>query len=294
MLMRQKGISLVEFMVAVLISGIIMIAVGQIYVHSKGTYTWTMRQADAQESLRMAEYFLAFDIRQAGYRACGGEPVNRLRDPELFPNLRIKAWSSAPPEYLDPDEVKAGTHVIAVSFAQTTMAGVIEPWMPTPAGALHVNTGSDVEKGDILLVTNCRESDIFQVAGSEDPITSGTIAHNTGGAVDPGNASRFLSTSYEGDAQLYRMVTHIYYVSPQNVLMRLWIKKGTFVAEDLVGHISDLQTTFILKKNGGYTRATPDSVVEWQDVDSVYLQVSADFPPARPFRFSEILHLRNR
>ena len=294
--MKSKGFSLIELMIALTIASIIILAVASIHQTSYSTYRHTTRQSDAQEAGRMANYLLAFDIRNAGYRACGPAPANRLRDPDFFlqgMNTRLQGWEVAPAEYFDPGEVKAGTDVIAITYAELINVGVVEPYMPTPSAAIHISTGSDIEQGDVLLITDCKKSDIFQVTASFDPQTSGTIGHGTGRVVDPGNAQKELSGVYEGDTQIYRLVTHLYYVSPKDVLMRLRMVKGSFVAEDLVGHITNLQFRYRVESGSDlWQYFDAPGVSDWSKARVVDFKVVTDFP-LNPFTFRDNVQLRN-
>jgi type IV pilus assembly protein PilW len=66
----QRGVSLVELMVALVLSMILMAGVGQIYLGSKQTYRIQDGQARLQENARYALDVLNRDIRSAGYMGC--------------------------------------------------------------------------------------------------------------------------------------------------------------------------------------------------------------------------------
>lgn len=64
---EQRGFTLVEVMVAITLSLILMVGVGQIYLSSKESFRIQNELAQIQENQRIAVQFLQHDIRQAGY-----------------------------------------------------------------------------------------------------------------------------------------------------------------------------------------------------------------------------------
>lgn len=67
---RQQGASLVELMVALVLSLVLVAGVGQIYMGSKQTYRVQDGQSRLQENARAALDVLGRDIRAAGYLGC--------------------------------------------------------------------------------------------------------------------------------------------------------------------------------------------------------------------------------
>ena len=66
----QRGLTLVEVMVAITISLILLAGVMQIFISSRQTYRVQDGQARMQENGRFAVQFLTNDIRMAGHTGC--------------------------------------------------------------------------------------------------------------------------------------------------------------------------------------------------------------------------------
>ena len=93
-------------------------------------------------------------------------------------------------------------------------------------GALGPGAASTLRQGDIVLVSDCKAGDIFQIT-SANPSGTGSLGHAAGGGSIPGNAVDELmrlnrkpgtfgndTSGYGLDAVVYRLQTRHYYVAP--------------------------------------------------------------------------------
>lgn len=264
----QSGFSLVELMIALLIGLILIGGIIQIFVGSKVTYSTQAALSKIQENGRFAMSFLARDIRQAGYTGCSRNTstANTIRDA-----------SSAIPSFLDisnpvngidgmngtdafNETPIAGTDVIEVKFVDPTSACEVDKHVPNSAN-LHCNADHNFQKGEILVVTDCEHTAIFQFAKAGT--TNKIVVHGAGNSVSPGNCTKGLGTpvvctangtSYQyTNGSVMRMAAYRYYVSDtgsfnQPALYREVISNtsGTFgiQAQELVEGVEDLQILY--------------------------------------------------
>lgn len=83
-LKHQRGLSLVELMIALVLGLFLTVVLLQIFASSKATYTFSDGLARAQENARFAMEPLKRDLRQAGASTmCAGDPIT--------PNIRVDA-----------------------------------------------------------------------------------------------------------------------------------------------------------------------------------------------------------
>ncbi|TBV04698.1 prepilin-type N-terminal cleavage/methylation domain-containing protein [Phytopseudomonas dryadis] len=68
LLKGQRGLSLVELMVALLLSSFLILGVTQIYIDNKRSYLFQQGQSENQENGRFALLFLEKELARAGYR----------------------------------------------------------------------------------------------------------------------------------------------------------------------------------------------------------------------------------
>ena len=64
---RQRGFSMIELMISLVLGLIMLGAIGAIYLSSKRTYSTTESLSRSQESARFANRFVARELRMAGY-----------------------------------------------------------------------------------------------------------------------------------------------------------------------------------------------------------------------------------
>ncbi|MEO0971672.1 MAG: prepilin-type N-terminal cleavage/methylation domain-containing protein, partial [Pseudomonadota bacterium] len=88
---RQRGLSLVEVMVALLLGTFLLTGALTIYANGRGTIEVTARVARMQESARYALELLEPDIRAAGYwgTTTGTESIDGRATPADPVNLAI-------------------------------------------------------------------------------------------------------------------------------------------------------------------------------------------------------------
>lgn len=65
---HQKGLSIIELMVALLLSSLLILGVTQIYIDNKRSYLFHKGQADNSDSARFALSFMDNELNRAGFR----------------------------------------------------------------------------------------------------------------------------------------------------------------------------------------------------------------------------------
>lgn len=74
---RQRGLSMIELMVALAISSFLILGVTQIYIDNRQSYTFQQSQSENQEGSRYAMLFFQQELGKAGYRRNPSEnPIN--------------------------------------------------------------------------------------------------------------------------------------------------------------------------------------------------------------------------
>ncbi|MCF6236726.1 MAG: PilW family protein [Gammaproteobacteria bacterium] len=240
---HQTGLTLIEIMVAMVISLVLMAGVLQIFLANKKSFLVQESLSRMQENGRTAMRILADDLRMAGYWGC------RSQDISITDNL-----DNGGTGYINllGQGGLGGTNNAGLNSSDTvTLRGALSdgmrvtaPFMPTASSVLHVADASGLAKGDIMLVTNCEAGDLFQISNN-NPSASNTLNHNTGGGTSPGNNTSSMSQQYQGGAMVYQVREATYSIqagaSGEPALFRSI--NGTSAVE-LVEGIEDLQIQF--------------------------------------------------
>lgn len=262
---RQKGLTLIEIMVALTVSLILLAGVIQIFISNKQTYRMQDASARVQESGRFAGFFLGSDIRMAGFMGCG----STLNAPNNMVDLNgdgipdqvgdFSAGGLQGYEYsagmsipltdalnLTGGDVIAGTDVIVIKHAAGTgvrLAGNM--------GTVNANIQMDpataaglFQADDVLFISDCEYADVFAANNVSNGGGFITIAHSN--SVNIGN---FLSNTYGTDAEVMRMVNVTYFVgtgaSGEPALFRYSMgNNGVMDAQELVEGVEDMQLTY--------------------------------------------------
>lgn len=255
-------------MVSMLLGLILVGGIITMYLSSKRTLHTTEASSRAQEIGRLGLDRLGFDGRMAGFWGC-------LSDAGTITNLLNPSGA-----LLDFDTTAiGGTDNTGLNGSDSlTIAGAFEdgidvgtPYMPTPSAALHVANNNGLSQGDIVAVSDCQDIDIFQITNA-NPNNSGTVVHNTGNAVSPGNSSKNLSKTYGDHAQLFKITQITYSVangaSGQPTLMR----NGA----ELIEGVENLQVSYGVDTNsdGSVDRyLDAGSVADWASVTSLKVSI---------------------
>lgn len=301
----QRGLTIVEIMVAMVIGLILTAGVVQVFVGSKTTYRVNEALGRLQEDGRFALEYLSRDVRMAGYSGCSryGPVTNTLNNASNLAYdfaVGIKGYDNigaTPPADLTAVNINAkpGTDVIVIRrngdnpvriVQNNNGAQVFVEQINVEAGACA--DGSDrisgICQGDILMVSDCRKSRVFQ---GTSYTTTGTLSLNLthdGRGITPGNAitswggaSAPEDEQFGDDAEIVKVVTFAYFVGTDNVLYRQ--DGATIPALPIAQGIEDLQvlygvdTTPADTNQSANTYVAAGAVTDWENVVSVRLHL---------------------
>ncbi|KFI22032.1 PilW family protein [Nitrosococcus oceani] len=282
----QRGFSLVEILAGMTAGLILTTGVIQIFSSSKQSYRLQEALSRLQENGRFAVELISYEARNAGYFGCAGTEtrvVNTLNNAEQF------AWDfSTPLQGFEATSASRWTPALDATITQPlgnrdvltfrhtsgNLAKVEPPFMPTTSAALHITPDNGLKKSDIVMVSDCVDAAILQVTNA-NPDTSGTLVHNTGNGVTPGNATKDLGKRYTGKANIIQITTSTYYIraNPWGV-PSLYRKENDDNPQELIEGVEDMQILYGEDTDGsqeanGYV--TADNVANWNNVVSLRL-----------------------
>jgi type IV pilus assembly protein PilW len=305
----SRGFSLVELMVAITIGLILLAGISSVMVSTKRSYNTQDSLGRLQENARIAMVILERALRNAGYIGCNidsnnvtnlldqsGDPYNFNLDNLLQGSESGSKWypsgdslASTLKDSSGPITPRAGTDLFYVKGAESDGTINVQGKMTQQSASLKVGNPSGITTGDILILSDCSSTDIFQASGKTTSGSFDNIIHNpnNGSSTNPGNiqlgGGYKLSKLWNEDSQLMRYTSSIYYIatgkSGEPALFRRRIgNNGAFTPEELVEGIENLQILYGEDTDNDsiadvYRKA--DVVSNWGDVVTVRFGIIA-------------------
>jgi type IV pilus assembly protein PilW len=278
---KQKGLTLIEIMIAVTISLILLAGIMQIFLSSKQSYNIQQALSRVQENARLITDIMLRDVTASGYMGCLGatdEVINTLADQGSTYNFAaaIDGVEGGPgnPDSITIRRVSEGT-AIPVAEAMTNQTADIK------LDETHMNYSS-LQQWDVVTVSDCASAAVFMI--TNEPDTDGIIQRTTGVAATSGinqgqsnttdDLQRIFGSSTATTAKIYRVGSTSYQVLPSESGKT----KSLFISgNELVEGIEDLQIQYGLA-NTPANSSTPtiaeqyvdaNEVTDWNDVMSV-------------------------
>lgn len=245
----QKGFSLVELMIALVLGLVLLAGVWQIFTSSSQAYRLTDSLSQIQENMRFAMGRIQYEARMAGFAGCLiGDPLNHLNPGDsdysnyIHANWPVFGWEAdgtgVGAAYSNSDfnssntnltnkaqdgdnqyEIPAlldgaipGSDVVVLTSARPANI-VLQGNTPANAAALNAAGQTGIPAGQILLVVSstCTNGDIFQNGNNAN---ANSLVKNAGGNVSPGNVNPNggFSTTYDDNASVYLYGSNAYFV----------------------------------------------------------------------------------
>lgn len=243
----QTGVSLVELMIAMLLSLVLLSGVVQIFASTRTSYRVHDSVSQMQETGRFAMETMSRDIRMADYWGCAdglGKVTNGLDPAGGAGYIDYTAGGVGGTEGAAgaPDSL-----VLRGSIGQDL--NVESPFGPQSSANITVATGNGFAVGDILLVSDCTAADIFQLT-SGNPDNNGTLVHNTGvPGVTPGNLSPVTCTGANAHCLSKVYDNNAFVLRPQQITYAIGVGASGEPAllrngQELIDDVEDLQILY--------------------------------------------------
>ncbi|MBI2779430.1 MAG: PilW family protein [Gammaproteobacteria bacterium] len=255
----QRGLTLVEVMVAITISLILLAGVMQIFLSSRQTYRVQDGLARIQENGRFAMQFLSNDIRMAGYTGCASKTpnvrniANDATTASFTGGVMGYEYASLPvaltaTNTLASADVEANTDVLVIKRASPTGTRLTGNMTAMNANIQidAVTAAGMFAAGDILFISDCTSADIFAATSVSGGSVTITIAH-----ANDVNTDVNLGRAYQTDAEVMKMESAAYYIgkdAANNNIPTLYRRRltggTTMVSEPLVEGVENMQILY--------------------------------------------------
>jgi len=246
---KQCGISLVEILVALVISLFLLGGIVQVYLGNKTTFKFTNALAEIQENGRFALDSMSQDLRLSNEWGCVKfNPADTDNINNTINTGTFAGYNSNVHDFVGEEAVEGtnnaglnGSDTVTIRGGKPGQANVQSPFVLAGTPSLNVTTGSRIGQGDFVLVTRCGANDLLIEAEADilRVTNSTTVASNTLLTFAGGKSQQF-----ENDASVIELQTVTYNIangaSGEPALFRT--EFGTAV--ELVEGIEDMQILY--------------------------------------------------
>lgn len=302
-LSRQRGLSLIELMVAITLGLLLSLAVVQVFLSSRGVFRMQDSVSRIQESARFAMSALTQDIRMAGFMGC---PSVVEVTPHIIASSDTRYDFGANTVLVGSNNVAAGntwnavegTDVITLRKASSNSARLaVDKASGSATITLAKENGSpSFANNDVLIISDCVSADMFRATNVDktgasvvklDHASDGTIANTLKNPLYGTAAEVFSFESLEyfiGDTGRTTPISH-------KPIYALFVRRLTSVqnngsvpspfpsAYELVDGVENMQLTYGVDTAGNdqaadaYKTADQIAASDWTRVVSVRIDL---------------------
>jgi type IV pilus assembly protein PilW len=294
---RQRGFSLIELMIALVVGLLVVAAAGTIFVTNSQTFRATQSLSRVQENARAAFELMARDLREAGGNPCNSSllATNVLRQPldafwtdwdsgirgygtaAGFANPATQAFGTA------NGNRKSGTQALEIKLAVATGAHVTTQ-MSGKSSALTVDNTTGLAANDVAMVCDFELASIFQATG----VGATSLQHASGSNCTDGFTDKSPCTGgppsagawhrYSNDAMIAIPQAQRWYIGIKpggTSLFRTTIRSNNGVltgdTQEIVENVDTLGLSYLMTGGADYVDA--GSVTDWKKVVAVRITI---------------------
>jgi len=307
LLARQRGLTLVELMIAITLGLIVLASVIGVLLANRESYRTSEALSRMQENARFTFEVLGRSIRAAGGNPCGATKVANVLNNQSttwwanWGNNAVRGYEANDAQF--PQSVGSGVaQRVAGTDALILMSGALDEGVvitdhdPNSAQFKVNTTQHGLEDGDIVMACDNDHAAIFQVTNASS--SNVTIVHNTGTG-NPGNCSKGLGYptdcgsvngnlyTFAGNGFLAKLSAEAWYIGNNSrggrSLYRIYLGKSgsnpTTTPEEVVPDVRDMQLAYLASGANDY--ASADSITDWSQVRAVRLEITTEAPDVK-------------
>jgi len=239
----QTGISLVEILVALVISIFLLGGIIQVYMGNKTTFKFANAVSEVQENGRYSLDIMSKDLRQVGDWGCisfNPNDTSNINDTIASANPLFDFLNN--PAITGTDNIGLNnSDTLTIRGSTSGQANIVPPFSNTGQQFIQTTAINTIAANDVVLITRCgtnnllipAEADIFQATGNVIAGATSTISHNT-----------TLSQIYQNDAAIKQLQTVTYSIQAGANGLPALFRSVFGNAQELIEGVDNLQVLY--------------------------------------------------
>jgi type IV pilus assembly protein PilW len=244
-LSKQMGISLVEILVALVISLFLLGGIVQVYVGNKTTFAFTSALAEIQENGRFALDSMSQDLRLANQWGCilfNPDDTDNIND-TLDGSLDDDFYDFLGEEAIEGTDGGANPDTLIIRGGKPGQTNVEAPFIAPTTNTLNTNPTGSIATNDIILVARCGENDLLIEAEAD------ILEVNSVDVSDPVQTKITLeenkSQQFENDAMVIELQTVTYTIGTgANGRPALFRQEFKAAPQELIEGVQSMQVLY--------------------------------------------------
>lgn len=307
----QKGFSLIELMIALVMGLFLIGGVISVFIGSSQSFSSNEALSRVQENGRFALEMISQELRSVGYKGeCYDEVIEIIdttdtdyEDEAFDLNDPLKGWGDDTGEFFVGDLTNYETNTDLIIIKHAAVNSGVQLTSDVAQDDVNLSVDGNISGGAIIVLSNGLTCDIFQNTASNAVVsrgTSGEIINNK--AVASQAFSREFRSGDETTISLF--TSKLFYVgsglTASNALRSVTYSDGVANDEELVEGVSDLTISYAVVSGAGpsldysNTAAQITASNDWDDVVAVRVTVDIQGDENIAQQFSTTVALRNR
>jgi type IV pilus assembly protein PilW len=298
---RQRGMTLVELMVAMLLGLVVTGVAVSVFLASRSSFKTNMAIGEVQDGSRIAFELLTRDARQASLTGCGNGTfiANVLKNSgtDWWANWgnAVRGYEAGSTDPAVTTGTATGNRLAATDSVQligSESAG-LSIQNATAASVTLWSAATDWKNGDALLICDPDHAALVQLGGGEGTasLTWTTTGANPGNCaadlgfptaapVPPATACTAEAYTFRTNAQVSRLNAADWYIGTNPTggqsLYRMTLSNSSgslgATAQEIVRNVTDMQILYHQSSEANYVDAS--AVTNWNEVDAMQVTLT--------------------
>lgn len=280
---KQLGISLVEVLVALVISIFLLGGIVQVYSGNKATFRFTNALAEIQENARFAMEIMAQDLRLAGEWGCiPFDPDDTSNINDTLSAGNVAGYNTDFHDFVGEESIEGengtginGSDTLTIRGGKPSQTNVEGPFTAPTTQNIFTDTTNTITAGDIILLARCGANDLL-IAFEADILPVTSVVVGTTSDQRRINLGANKSQQYENDAMVIELQTVDYDIQNGASGEPALFRAEFGVAQELVEGVEDMQILYgIDNDNDQFPNqyVASDAVGDWEDVVAVRISL---------------------